>query len=114
MRGRFSFQKNVWEICRFPVRKRGGAHEHRGASILDNDCGRRRPCVLGFLLDPRLGAILAVWFGAWALNAFGQPGRGAGVRFFVPILFGATLLGLWEMAVRLYEISPDHPARRPR
>jgi hypothetical protein len=24
----------------------------------------------------------------------------------VPILFGATLLGLWEMAVRLYEISP--------
>jgi NitT/TauT family transport system permease protein len=33
-------------------------------------------------------------------------GRGAGVRFFVPILFGATLLGLWEMAVRLYEISP--------
>jgi NitT/TauT family transport system permease protein len=63
--------------------------------------------VLSFLIDPRLGAIIAVWFGAWALNAFvANQGRGAGVRFFVPILFGATLLGLWEMAVRLYEISP--------
>jgi NitT/TauT family transport system permease protein len=63
--------------------------------------------VLSFLIDPRLGAIIAVWFGAWALNAFvANQWRGAGVRFFVPILFGATLLGLWEMAVRLYEISP--------
>jgi NitT/TauT family transport system permease protein len=63
--------------------------------------------VLGFLLDPRLGAIIAVWFGAWALNAvMANRGRGAGIRFVVPVLFGATLLGLWEMAVRLYEISP--------
>jgi NitT/TauT family transport system permease protein len=63
--------------------------------------------VMGFLLDPRLGAILGVWFGAWALNAvMANRGRGAGIRFVVPILFGATLLGLWEMAVRLYEISP--------
>jgi NitT/TauT family transport system permease protein len=63
--------------------------------------------VMGFLLDPRLGAILGVWFGAWALNAvMANLGRGAGIRFVVPILFGATLLGLWEMAVRLYEISP--------
>jgi NitT/TauT family transport system permease protein len=63
--------------------------------------------VLAFLLDPRLGAILAVWFGAWALNAvMANRGRGGGIRFFVPILFGATLLGLWEMAARLYEISP--------
>ncbi|KPQ15739.1 MAG: NitT/TauT family transport system permease protein [Rhodobacteraceae bacterium HLUCCO18] len=62
---------------------------------------------LGFLADPRLGAILAVWLGAWGLNAImASRGRGAGVRFFVPLLFGATLLGLWEMAVRLYEISP--------
>jgi NitT/TauT family transport system permease protein len=37
------------------------------------------------LVDPRLGAILAVWLGAWALNAvLADQGRGAGVRFFVP------------------------------
>ena len=62
---------------------------------------------LASLFDTRLGAILAVWFGAWALNAvMAAHGRGGGVRFVVPLLFGATLLGLWEMAVRLYDISP--------
>jgi len=57
--------------------------------------------------DWRLAAILAVWFGAWAVNALlAQTARGAGVGLIVPLIFGATLLGLWEMAVRLYEISP--------
>ncbi len=63
--------------------------------------------VLALLLDMRLAAILTIWFGAWALNAtLANRGRGAGVRFFVPLLFGATLLGLWEMTVRLFEVSP--------
>jgi NitT/TauT family transport system permease protein len=31
----------------------------------------------GRLIDPRLGAIIAVWFGAWALNASWPTGRGA-------------------------------------
>jgi NitT/TauT family transport system permease protein len=62
---------------------------------------------LGFLADWRLGAILALWLGAWALNAtLARQARGAGVRLLVPFIFGATLIGLWEMAVRLYEISP--------
>jgi NitT/TauT family transport system permease protein len=57
--------------------------------------------------DWRLAAILAVWFGAWAVNALlAQTARGASVGLIVPLIFGATLLGLWEMAVRLYEISP--------
>jgi NitT/TauT family transport system permease protein len=74
---------------------------------VDDGCRGGDAVVLAFLLDPRLGAILSVWFGAWALNAIlANRARGAGIRFFVPILFGATLLGLWEMAVRLYEISP--------
>ncbi len=61
----------------------------------------------GFLADWRLGAILALWLGAWALNAtLARQARGAGVRLLVPFIFGATLIGLWEMAVRLYEISP--------
>lgn len=62
---------------------------------------------LGFAIDWRLGAILALWLGAWALNALiAGRARGAGVRFLVPLIFGATLLGLWEATVRLYEISP--------
>lgn len=56
--------------------------------------------------DPRLALILAVWFGAWAVNA-GLAGRaiGRGLRVAVPMIFGVTLLVLWEMAVRLYDIS---------
>ncbi|MEJ6389038.1 ABC transporter permease [Gymnodinialimonas ulvae] len=57
------------------------------------------------LHDVRLAAIVAVWFGAWCLNA--ALARGVpGARVLVPLIFGATLLVLWEMTVRLYEISP--------
>ncbi|MCW3781232.1 ABC transporter permease [Defluviimonas salinarum] len=48
------------------------------------------------------GAIL-FWLGAWALNARLAGSRFAGrkvVRFFVPALFGVTLLVLWEGIVR--------------
>jgi NitT/TauT family transport system permease protein len=63
--------------------------------------------VLAFLVDWRIGAILALWFVPWGLNILlANRGRGGGVRFLVPVVFGATLLGLWEAAVRLYEISP--------
>ncbi len=62
---------------------------------------------LSLLADTRLAAILAVWFGAWAINALlAERGRGGGLRLVVPFLFGATLLALWEMAVQLYQISP--------
>lgn len=56
--------------------------------------------------DPSLGLILLVWFGAWGLNAALARQLGPAPRFLVPFIFGATLLGLWELAVRLYEISP--------
>ncbi|MBF9035638.1 ABC transporter permease subunit [Rhodobacterales bacterium HKCCE2091] len=59
------------------------------------------------LIDPRLALVLAAWFAAWGLNAFiARTGRGAGVRFLVPVIFGLTLIGLWELAVRLFEVSP--------
>jgi NitT/TauT family transport system permease protein len=62
---------------------------------------------IGFVADWRLGAVLAIWLGAWGLNALLAAGaKGAGIRFLVPVIFGATLLGLWEASVRLYEISP--------
>lgn len=61
---------------------------------------------LGFALDLRLGLLLAVWFGAWTLNAGLADGRGPWIRRVVPAIFGLTLLVLWQMAVRLYDISP--------
>ncbi|WP_430449104.1 ABC transporter permease [Rhodophyticola sp.] len=60
----------------------------------------------GFAADQGLGLILAVWLAAWGINIWlSNSGRTIG-GFAVPILFGATLLVLWELAVRLYEVSP--------
>ena len=61
---------------------------------------------LAALGDTRLAMILAVWFGAWGLNAaLANRAKGAGARLAVPVIFGLTLVGLWEMAVQLYDIS---------
>jgi NitT/TauT family transport system permease protein len=50
---------------------------------------------------------LAFWLGAWATNAFvaGRPfGRTRTGRIFVPVLFGITLLVLWEALVRAFAV----------
>jgi NitT/TauT family transport system permease protein len=58
------------------------------------------------LSDGRLALILSVWFGAWALNAvLARHAGGSAVRLVVPLIFGVTLLVLWELAVQLYQIS---------
>ena len=52
---------------------------------------------------------LIFWVGAWALNAALARSRVAGtraVRIFVPVLFGVTLLVLWEGLVRGLGVSP--------
>ena len=56
------------------------------------------------VLDWRLAAILAAWLGAWALNVRLARREGRIVRLAVPALFGLTLLLLWEMTVRLYDV----------
>lgn len=60
--------------------------------------------LLGALADWRLGAVLALWFGAWWLNAQLAAGRGAATRYVVPVLFGVALLILWEVVVRLWDV----------
>lgn len=50
--------------------------------------------------------LLAVWIGAWTLNAGLAETAKPFVRRLVPVVFGLTLLILWELAVRLYGISP--------
>ena len=46
--------------------------------------------------------IVAVWLALWAANAW-VAGRSFG-RILAPILFGSTLLVLWEMTVRLFDV----------
>lgn len=52
-------------------------------------------------VDWRAGLLVAVWLGAWWINAV-LAARGA--RLLVPVLFGLTVLVLWEMAVRLFAV----------
>ena len=55
-----------------------------------------------------LALALAFWAAAWALNArvaAGPFGRSRAGRIFVPVLFGITLLVLWEGAVRGLGVS---------
>ncbi|AUH63452.1 ABC transporter permease [Paracoccus zhejiangensis] len=48
--------------------------------------------------------ILAVWLGAWGLNAFLARLNTRLTRILVPLIFGTTLLLLWEMIVRAYAV----------
>lgn len=52
---------------------------------------------------------LIFWLGAWALNVLLARSAWAGrraARIFVPVLFGITLLVLWEGLVRGFGVSP--------
>jgi len=56
-----------------------------------------------------LASILAIWAIGWAANAWLSNGAHSDtrtVRLIVPIIFGATVLAMWEVAVRLYGVSP--------
>jgi NitT/TauT family transport system permease protein len=60
--------------------------------------------LLGWLVsDWRLALILAVWLGAWAFDA--ELAKRSNLGLIVAAIFGITLLVLWEMTVRLYDVS---------
>ena len=47
---------------------------------------------------------LLIWAAGWALNIWlARQGRGG---LLIPVIFGLTLLALWECAVRGFDISP--------
>ena len=57
------------------------------------------------VIEPRLLPVLAVWGALWWLNMrLSNLPRTAVTRLAVPVIFGVTLLVLWEMAVRLLEV----------
>ncbi len=64
-----------------------------------------KPC--GPAMIPTLAAALALWLGAWWLNArLARLPRGRATRLLPPLVFGVTLLILWELLVRGLDVSP--------
>ena len=53
-------------------------------------------------VDARFGLIVLVWLVAWGINA--QIASQTNQRLLVAAIFGLTLLGLWEMTVRLFDV----------
>jgi NitT/TauT family transport system permease protein len=54
-----------------------------------------------------LPAALVVWLGGWGLNAWlSARGRSTLARLFPPVIFGVTLLSVWELLVRGLHVSP--------
>ncbi len=52
-------------------------------------------------------AALAVWLGGWALNAWlARRARTGWARLLPPLVFGLTLLAIWEFVVHGFGISP--------
>lgn len=48
--------------------------------------------------------ILAIWLGGWGLNIWLARFETRATRLMVTVIFGATILLLWEMIVRAYQI----------
>ena len=60
--------------------------------------------VLLAVLSPRAVPVLAVWLASVALNLWLARVDTAAARMAVPVIFGITVLVLWEMTVRLYAV----------
>jgi len=59
------------------------------------------------LTDGRFWLLFVIWVGAWALNAkLADCAIRSAARGGVALMFGATLLLLWEVTVRIYGVSP--------
>lgn len=54
--------------------------------------------------DWRLGVIALAWFIPWAFNIRLARQSWPAARWLAPLVFGLTLLGLWELVVRLFGV----------
>jgi NitT/TauT family transport system permease protein len=62
---------------------------------------------LATVWDSRFLLILALWLALWVLNGWlASRARTAPGRLLVALVFGAALIGLWELTVRLYDVPP--------
>jgi len=55
-------------------------------------------------VDWRFGAVVALWLAAWGVNTLLARQGGRVARAIVPVLFGLTLLVIWELVVRLFAV----------
>lgn len=58
------------------------------------------------LVDARLAFVGVVWFVPWVINVWLSRNDWKGVRYIIPLIFGATILILWDMSVALFDVSP--------
>ncbi len=56
------------------------------------------------MTDGRIWLVGLLWAAAWGANVWLARRRGRGVRVLVPAVFGVTLVGLWELVVRLFDV----------
>ena len=61
---------------------------------------------LAAVVDWRLVPVLAIWVAGWMLNALiARHGTWTWGGYVIPVIFGITLLAMWETGERLFEIS---------
>ena len=58
------------------------------------------------LANPGLAGIIGFWVVAWIISVWVARFGGSFSRWLVPLIFGATLILLWEMIVAVYNIPP--------
>lgn len=57
-------------------------------------------------MGPAAIKIIMLWLLLWQMNAAFARSQAKWARFVVPVVFGATLLLLWEVTVRMLDVSP--------
>jgi len=62
-------------------------------------------CLIGFAYDWRVGLLLTIWFAAWGVNVVLSGQRARAARLAVPVIFGLTLLVLWQISVRAFGVN---------
>lgn len=56
------------------------------------------------VIDGRLAQVLFVWLSLWTFNVWLTGQNWSARRYIVPAIFGLTLLLLWEIIVRIYQV----------
>jgi NitT/TauT family transport system permease protein len=58
-----------------------------------------------YIFDGTVTVLLVVWVGLWAANVWLANSGWASARYLVPVLFGISLLVIWELLVAAFNIS---------
>jgi NitT/TauT family transport system permease protein len=59
-----------------------------------------------YLFDGSVTLFLVVWLGAWATNVWLAKSVWRAARYLVPVLFGISVLAIWEMLVEALNVAP--------